>query len=66
MPRTYVLEFSDHGILGEFRKYHVWQYSSKQAQHEPALDNTLSDRPLSELEKRRVEGAFAFTMEETT
>ena len=54
---------SDPAIRREFRKYYVWLYSPKNAQRVPQLESTLADRPLSDLDRRRLEGSI--TVEET-
>ena len=56
---------ADKDIRREFRKYYVWLYSPKSAQRIPQLETTLADRPLSDLDRRRLEGAIDVEVEET-
>ena len=50
---------SDDGIRREFRRYYSWLYSPKESQREPELEVTLSDRPLTILERRRMSNGRA-------
>lgn len=54
---------TDTAIRREFRRYYVWLYSPKSAQRIPQLESTLADRPLNDLDRRRIEGSI--TVEET-
>ena len=49
---------SDKAVRREFRKYYVWLYSPKRAQRVPQLETALSDRPVSDLDRRRLEGSI--------
>ena len=48
---------TDTAIRREFRRYYVWLYSPKSAQRIPQLESTLADRPLNDLDRRRLEGS---------
>eukprot|EP00967_Tisochrysis_lutea_P127754 scaffold217717_cov33-Tisochrysis_lutea.AAC.1 len=49
----------------EFRRYYVWLYSPKEAHRVPDLETTLTDRPLSDLDKCRMEMEGRIDVEET-
>eukprot|EP00967_Tisochrysis_lutea_P122505 scaffold202796_cov27-Tisochrysis_lutea.AAC.1 len=47
---------SDREIRRELRGYYVWLYSPKATQRVPEIETVLTERPLSDLDRRRLEG----------